>query len=71
MLHLWLLHRYPYLVIAYYFLYMSRVPELGYVCFLAVAPIIQFVLTSMNFWWTGTMVRQLLAKRKSEPSKTD
>lgn len=57
---------YPYLVVYYWHVYIGMAEELGtFVTILVLAPTIQFMLTGMNVWWTVTMLRQLMARRKA------
>ncbi|GAX72644.1 hypothetical protein CEUSTIGMA_g100.t1 [Chlamydomonas eustigma] len=56
---------YPYLIPVYWRLYLADSALFGtYWNVVLLAPLLQTYLTGLNFWWTITMLRQLLTRRK-------
>ena len=62
---------YPYLIPKYWGLYLEDSKLFGtYWNVILLAPVLQTYLTGLNFWWTITMLRQLVqGKGKAEVTK--
>jgi len=71
----WVIFRlllYPYLIPKYWGYYHEDSKEFGtHWNVVLLAPLIQMYLTGLNFWWTITMLKQLLigSKRKKDESQ--
>ena len=61
------MHRYTYLCVEYLLRYLQYSVDVGtHLNVVLMAPIIQTLLSALNWWWTWTLLRQLAAKRKKQ-----